>query len=414
MTGKTDTKQCKEFADEIGSYVEDNRERLFSLCADLVAARSVNPPGRTVEAMAVVEAFLNENDIACETLANVNEKPNLIATVDGAGTGNHIILNGHLDTVSPGREEDWSVPLYEMQSVDGKLTGLGMGNMKAGTAALALAFVWLTKNTNRWPGKVSFTAVADETVFGPDGAGWLLSQRPDIKGDAVICGEGPGNMNLALAEKGLLWIGLRASAPSAQGMLARPGSSAVTRLAKVISEIDGWNDIQAKPPAELSVVEEHAGPEGLRLSVNSGTITGGHFVSQIATEASAEIDFRIPPGLSVSDIESKLAELCSRHEGLAWRRIKGWEPNWTHPDEAIILAVSRSAELVRRQPSHAVVRLPASDASRWRSLNVPSVCFGPQPELASGTDDFAHAQDILSCAKIYALSALSYLNTDPR
>jgi succinyl-diaminopimelate desuccinylase len=56
-----------------------------------------------------------------------------------------------------------------------------------------------------------------------------------------------------------------------------------------------------------------------------------------------------------------------------------------------------------------VVRLPASDASRWRALGVPAICYGPQLELASGIDDYVHEQDLIGCAKIYALSALSYL-----
>ncbi len=410
MTGLSENTSRNALAEEIRGFVEERRDRLHCLCGDLVAARSVNPPGRTIEAMAVIEAFLNENDIVCETLASVSEKPNLVAAAEGAASGLHLVLNGHLDTVSPGREEDWSVPLYEMRESDGKLTGLGMGNMKAGTAALALAFVWLARNRDRWPGRITYTAVADETVFGPDGAGWLLGQRPDLVGDAVICGEGPGNMSLALAEKGLLWIRLEATAPSAQGMLARTGSSAVTRLTTAITEIDTWNSIRTEPPADLSVVGPHAGEEGLRLSVNTGTITGGHFVSQSATTAAAEIDFRIPPGMTTADIQDRLAALCAGSEGLAWHRIKGWEPNWTGPDTAIARAVSASAELVRAQPPAPVVRLPASDASRWRGLGVPSVCFGPQPTLASGIDDYVLADDVSACAAIYALSAVAYLD----
>jgi succinyl-diaminopimelate desuccinylase len=410
MTRALDSHQLESLAQEIDRFVIDNKDRLFGLCGDLVAARSVNPPGRTVEAAAVVEAFLNENGIVCETLANVSEKPNLIARIEGGDAGRHLVLNGHLDTVSPGREADWSVPLYQMQSTDGRLTGLGMGNMKAGTAALAMAFVWLAKNSELWPGTISYTAVADETVFGPDGAGWLLAQRPDITGHAVICGEGPGHMNLAVAEKGLLWVKLTATAPSGQGMLARPAGSAITRLARALTEIDGWNDEQASPPAELSVVKPHAGTEGLRLSVNTGTVHGGQFVSQIATEAVAEIDFRIPHGLSTSDIEARLDALCARHERLAWDRMKGWEPNWTNPDEAIVRAVAASLRTLGQEPVKPVVRLPASDASRWRTLGVPAVCFGPQPTLASGVDDFAWADDILMCARTYCLSALLYLN----
>ena len=46
-------------------------------------------------------------------------------------------------------------------------------------------------------------------------------------------------------------------------------------------------------------------------------------------------------------------------------------------------------------------RSPASDAARWRELGIPAVCFGPQPELASGVDDYVFAQDFCDCVAIY-------------
>ncbi|NNF78038.1 MAG: M20/M25/M40 family metallo-hydrolase, partial [Rhizobiales bacterium] len=172
MTTAFTKDEIARLAADIDGFVDARRESLLELCRELVAARSVNPPGRTIEAAAVVEAFLDGSNVICETLANDPSKPNLISQVNGKGPGAHLILNGHLDTVSPGREADWSVPLFETRIEDGKMTGLGMGNMKAGVAALSLAFVWLKQNTHRWSGRVTLTAVADETVFGPDGAGW--------------------------------------------------------------------------------------------------------------------------------------------------------------------------------------------------------------------------------------------------
>ena len=347
MSDADDPLNLQDVAEDIATYVEANRMRLFELCADLVAARSVNPPGRTVEAAAVLESYLNENGLVCDTLSNIDEKPNVVCETLGHKQGRHLIFNGHLDTVSPGREQDWSVPLYETTIADDKMTGLGMGNMKAAVAALSLAFVWLAKNPRFWPGKISYAAVADETVFGPDGAGWLLNQRPDLKGDAVICGEGPGGMNLAIAEKGLLWIELSATAPSGQGMLATPSGSAVSRLARAIARIDTWNDIQIEPPAELILVKPYAGEHGLRLSVNSGNISGGQFISQVATEAKAEIDFRVPPGMTTRDVEERLDTLCRDIDGLSFQRIKGWEPNWTSADQRIVCSISTAARLVR-------------------------------------------------------------------
>ena len=395
---------------EITAFIGRHRKQLFNLCDELVAARSVNPPGRTVEAATVLKAFFEKNGLECSTYSNVPDKPNIVSSIEGNCLGRHLVLNGHLDTVSPGREDDWSVPLYKTSEKDGKIYGLGIGNMKAGIAALAMAYVWLAQNTEKWPGRISFTAVADETVFGPDGADWLLDQQPNLKGDAVICGEGPGDMGLAVAEKGLLWIELSAKAASAQGMLSEPSSSAVTKLVQAVSKIDQWNNTQIKLPEDLDLLKIHADIQGFRLSVNTGTISGGHFVSQSATNAVAEIDFRLPPGLTIQELKGWLRDLCKEVSGLSYRPIKGWEANWSSPENPLCAVAFSAISRISGKNPKLVVRLPASDASRWRARGVPAICYGPQPLLASGVDDFASFKDIETCAQVYALTAIDYLN----
>jgi len=37
---------------------------------------------------------------------------------------------------------------------------------------------------------------------------------------------------------------------------------------------------------------------------------------------------------------------------------------------------------------------------------VPSVCYGPQPTLSAGVDDYAEEQAVLDCARVYARAAL--------
>ena len=224
------------------AFVDAEREALVALCGALVEARSVNPPGDVRGAATIVRDFLAGRGIAAEILAAREEKPNLVVRLAGSGPGRHLSLNGHLDTIPPGDESAWRVPVFRMERRDGRLTGLGIGNMKAGVAALALATVWLHRMRAEWSGVVSFTAVADETVFGPDGAGWLLEERPDLLGDALICGEGPGDMALALAEKGLLWLEIVAEAPPGQGMTSVRDSGAAVRLAQALVALDRLND----------------------------------------------------------------------------------------------------------------------------------------------------------------------------
>ena len=401
---------CRGANEAIDAFVNAREADLIGLCGDLVAARSVNPPGRTVEAAGCVAAFLDRHRLTYDTLAKVPEKPMIVAQCEGSAPGRHLVFNGHLDTIGPGEESEWTVPLFAMTERDGRLYGIGMGNMKAAVAALTMAYVFLCDRRDLWRGTLSHTAVPDETVFGADGAAWLLDQRPDLTGDGLICGEGPGAMNLSIAEKGVLWVTLEATAPAAQGMLTQAGTSAIARLASAIGALDAMNDEQVVPPAELGALQAHAGDHGLRLSVNAGTVAGGNFVSQVATRATAEIDFRLPPGLTIADIDTRLDEITGRIPGLTSAHIKGWDANWTAPGDSLVVAIERAATAFRGKPPAPVVRLPASDGSRWRRLGVPAVCFGPQPELASGVDDYANRQDVIDCAKIYALAALAFLN----
>ena len=394
----------------INTWVDDRREQLISLCARLVEAESVNPPGDTRRAVAVLEDFLSGEGVAFERIARVAAKPNLVAGIDGSAPGRHLVFNGHLDTIPTGDPAAWSVPVHALTRKEGRLYGHGMGNMKGAVAGLALASACLAANRRHWKGRLSFTAVADETVFGPDGAEHLLRARPDLRGDAVLCGEGPGEMGLALVEKGRLWIELRAGGGSGQGMLAVRGGTPTAVLAAALAEIDTWNDTRSTPPEDIACLAEHAGAHGLRLSANIGILEGGRFASQTAPEARAEVDFRLPPGLPVAELEARLDALCARHRRLAWRRVRGWEANWSGLGSPVVEAVAAAAARVRGVPAKPVVRLPASDASRWRALGVPGVCYGPQPTLASGIDDYAEEQDVVDCAKVYALAALEFLS----
>lgn len=394
---------------EIRGFAEARRERLVRICADLVAAPSPQPEGDTRASANVLAAYFREEGLQPELRACVPEKPNVLCSA-GQG-GPHVILNGHLDTIGASDPADWSVPVFELTRAAGRLTGLGIGNMKAGTAALAVAFAYLARQPALL-GRVTYSAVADEVVFGPHGAAWLLDTDPDLHGNMVINGEGPGDFGLALAEKGLLWVEVTARVKPGQGMLTTRGTSAVARLLAALSEIDTWNDEHVAPPAAIAVVASTAGAHRSRLSANIGRIEAGSFISQVATEARAEIDLRLPPGLTRAAIEARLDALIAGVPGMSWRRIKGWDPNYTAADSPVVRAVSGAAVAVRGS-ALPVVRLPASDAARWRARGIPAVCFGPQPLLASGVNDFVWEQDVVDCVAIYILAVLALWTRGP-
>ena len=376
------------------------------LLARLVACDSINPPGPTAAVAVECAAFLDRAGIAHEILARDPQKPNILARIDN-GPGGHLVLNAHLDTVPPGDLAAWQYPPLALTEVDGRLHGLGTGNMKAAAVAMLFALRRLHIARAAWSGTVTLSLVADECVFGPDGAAFLLqAHEAEVLGDWLICGEGPGGMGLALAEKGLMWVRLRATGRVGQGMLTTRGSSAPARLAAALVEIDAWNDRRIVPPLVELAHAQNA--EGQRVSANIGRISGGAGFSPAVSVAEADIDLRLPPGLARAEVGGWLDALCAGR-GLGWEEIKGWEANWSDPASAPVAAVAAAAGRVRGRPPHPVTRLPASDAARWRARGVPAVCFGPQAGLASGVDDHVARADFLDCIQIYAAAAAELL-----
>ncbi len=193
-------------ADAVYRDIDAAREELIELCGPLVAAASVNPPGRTVEAAEVVRAYLSGHGIATEMVTADDDAPNIIARVEAGAGGRHVVFNAHMDTMEAGDEAAWTVPITRLSRRDGRLYGLGMGNMKGALAAMCLATAILKRHGNAWKGRLTMTAVCDEVMFGERGAVFLLRERPDVTGDFLISGEGPGFMHFAVAEKGLLWL----------------------------------------------------------------------------------------------------------------------------------------------------------------------------------------------------------------
>lgn len=391
----------------ISARVEEDRERLVDLCARLVASPSVNPPGDTRAVAEVVRAELAAHGARPELRSQHPAMPSVLAVLDSGRPGPHLVLNVHLDTMPPGDERLWSVPVLELTRKDGRLYGLGMGNMKGAVAAMTAAVRYLTDLAELWCGRITFCAVSDEVVFGDNGAAFLLASDAELYGDALLCGEGPGFRRLALGEKGVLWLGLGASSAGGHSSATRPGASAAARLARAVVAVDGLTGRRGSLPEELAELGEYALPEELSLTANVGTVTAGSFIGQIPTTGRAEIDLRIPPGIGLAEAEQMVQDAV-RDWGVSVDRIKGWPANWTAPSDGLTVAFQEAHTDLTGGPAKYAVRLPASDASRWRTHGVPALCFGPQPTLSAGIDDYAEEDAVLGCAALYTLTALRY------
>lgn len=411
MTGDAVQTSLDDSTRDLVGAVERQREDLVALCADLVAAPSVNPPGDTRQVADVVSRALADRGLASRQERVDPLMPSVLAELESGRPGPHLILNVHLDTMPPGDESAWSQPVWTLTRTAGRLYGLGMGNMKGAVAAMITATALLAERSALWSGKVTFAAVSDEVVFGDNGAAYLLREHPHLFGDGLLCGEGPGFRRLAIGEKGVLWLELAATGPAGHSSAVTAGTSASARIAAAVTAVDALTGTPGALPAELT--ELAAGgtdgqtDPGLLLSANVGTIGAGSFISQIATRATADVDLRLPPALTTAQAVALVRDAVG--DTVTVRELKGWDANWTEPGAALTQAWQRAAAAITGAPSQYAIRLPASDASRWRRNGVPALCYGPQPTWSAGIDDYAEEDEVLRCAALYAATALGVL-----
>src|SRR5262249_49595759 len=338
-------------AETVCRDIEPAREGVIELCGRLVAATSVNPPGRTAEAAEVVRAYLSGHGIATETIAADDEAPNVIGRIEGGAGGRHVVFNAHIDTMEAGDEAAWTVPITHLTRRDSRLYGLGMGNMKGTLAAMVLATTILKRHSNAWKGRLTMTAVSDEVMFGERGTVFLLRERPDVAGDFLISGEGPGFMHLAVAEKGLLWLDVEARSAGGDGSRALRGETAGMKLAGVFARDDALNEAYAALTREVAgvgwgcgelgrrTVRGGEGNLGLRLSLNAGTLLAGTVRSQVAASARAQIDIRLPTGISAQACETMIREQADG-EDISIAVVKAWDANWTALDNPLVVELA--------------------------------------------------------------------------
>src|SRR5215213_9557399 len=141
-----------KLAETVCTEIDAARDELIDLCAHLVAAESVNPPGRTSTVAPVVQDYLTAHEVATEVVAAEDEAPNVVGQIEGSGAGRHVVFNAHMDTMEAGDAGAWSVPILELTRRDGRLYGLGMGNMKGALAAMCLTTAVLARHRQAWNG----------------------------------------------------------------------------------------------------------------------------------------------------------------------------------------------------------------------------------------------------------------------
>jgi succinyl-diaminopimelate desuccinylase len=403
-------------------YVDAAQSRLVELAQILVRAPSPNPPGDTTEIVDVVEDLLSKiPGVMVKRVMPAVSLVSVIASLSSGRPGRRLIFNGHLDTFPLGEDLGWDESPVSGHVKDGRIYGRGVCDMKGGIASSLLVLELLAANLDAWCGEIVLTLAADEESMGDQGTGYMLKNEPLALGDANICADVGSSNVVRFGEKGLYWLDLEADGSPAHGAHVHRGVNAIDRLRAALDQVKRLEEIVPTPPATVdSAIDRSkaiseplsgAGESDVlkRVTVNIGLIAGGTSPNLVPTRATAAADIRLPVGVSVSAIDSKLTELLSPLEGVKWTARRRFEPNFTLPNSEIVRIVADSATLVLGVAPAVNMRIGASDSRWYRLYGVPTVVYGLTPHNMGGPNEFAEVDELVAVAKVHALSALTFL-----
>ncbi len=226
---------------------------VVELCQDLIKIDTSNfgsepGPGERVAAERVAE-WLDEVGIVSQLLEPQPGRTSVVARWEPEGVDTSIsplLVHGHLDVV-PANADDWSVPPFSGELVDGHIWGRGAVDMKD-FDAMVLSVVRARARAGappRRPIRLIFTA--DEEAGGGLGSKWLIEKHREVVED---CHEAIGEVGgfsltvrddlrlylIQTAEKGLAWLDLIAEGQAGHGSL-RHDQNAITELSAAVARI---------------------------------------------------------------------------------------------------------------------------------------------------------------------------------
>ena len=250
-------------------WLASQKGAMVSLLEDIVNIDGGSYDKAGVDKVGIrIRAFLEDQGIVCETIANENFGDALRATVGGP-SNSAIMLLGHRDTVFP-KGEPTRRP-FKIEN--GKAYGPGVADMKAGLVMNAFVLAAFKKFGGA-PSPLVGLFTSDEEIGSP-------ACRPIIEAEArrarAVFNSEPGRPsgNVVSGRKGGVFMKMEVTGKAAHsGGNYAEGISAIEELARKIIALHAITDLTKG------------------TTVNVGLISGGQTVNTVAPWAKCEIDLR--------------------------------------------------------------------------------------------------------------------------
>jgi succinyl-diaminopimelate desuccinylase len=394
-------------------------DEVVDLTRALIRIPSVHRPGdpdaNESRVAAFVEAWLRREGFGVEVQLVAPGRPNVIGWIGEKTPGRHsLLLEGHTDVVTEGDPADWTWPPFAAEMVDGRIYGRGAADMKSGLAAAMVAAAAFIRAGITPRGKLVVGALVDEED-GMIGVRHLVDSPIGRELDAAIICE-PEENELCLEQRGVVWARFRVRGKMAHGAMPEAGINPISCLGAILREAPAL-ERRLRRVCERS---RHLRPPTVTPTVIQGPARGVGVPQSNVIPAVAELvlDVRLTPGIDADGMHAELEAMCRKAEGacpgakVEWEAINSFRlATRVDKSEALVQAMIGGVKAgAGRSPQYGGVPGSTDGTILRMELGIPIVTCGPGNRLIPHqVNEYVDAAEIVEAARIYASSALNYL-----
>jgi acetylornithine deacetylase len=399
-------------------------DALVELTSSLVAVPSVS--ARETAGQRLVAARLEAVGMDVETfdvdVAALSRHPRYSAEFErdamlgvvgraGGGRGPTLLVDGHVDVVPPGIDDDWTTPAFAPAVRDGLLYGRGACDMKGGLAAAIHAVEAIRAAGVELAGTVAIASVAAEE---DGGAGTLALLEHGVTADACIIPEPTGLAVVPAVAGALSWrISLRGL--SAHGALREEGVSAIERFPVVLAAVQ-----RLERERNARHADDLFGWLDTPFAICGGRLAAGDWPSSEADWLVWEGRYGVAPGEDLdaarAELERAVTAAAAADPWLAGNQptVEWWGgqflPARTDLDDPVVTTVAGAVEATAG--ALAVVRAMPYGCDMGLTVGVggiPTVVYGPGDiRAAHRPDEHVPVADLEAAARTLAVTMLRF------
>ena len=337
--------------------------------------------------------------------------PDVVGICKGSGGGRSLLLNGHVDVVPPGNEDDWSDSPWSGKITQDRVWGRGSTDMKGGLACnfIALEAIWAAGLTLK--GDILFQTVMDEECGG---MGTLAQIVRGYRADGVLIPECMKN-NVVIATIGSAWVRLTVPGRGALLSNAEAGASAIEKSAYIFNRLNEFERERTQRLAHplLSHVKTP-------FKINVGTIKAGNWPSAVPDQSVMEIRYGMSPLQTVDEAKAEFEDYIDKiSQGDPWLKDHRpqiewlgccWHPCSIDPNHPLVRLVADNHRDVTGEDAVVCGAAGGADNGSYaRFLNIPAILYGPG-EISVGhqANEYIEIDKMMDATKVIASTILDW------